>query len=64
MYARLHSDAKAVSPLTIVFLFSKPYAKNALNLFCHNPENFYFRSVSYGYYMFQLYKQFLDATFL
>ena len=25
-----------------LFVF-EPYAKNALNLFCHNPENFYFR---------------------
>lgn len=40
VYGAMHSDAKAVSLLRVVSLTLKPYAKKALNLFCHNTGNF------------------------
>ena len=35
----IHLDAKAVSPLRIVSLSFRPYAKKALILFCHDSAN-------------------------
>lgn len=70
----VHSVAKVVSPLRVVSLSFKPFAKKVFNLFCQYSENSILSLCGLVWivtlfldalcYILQLYKRFLDTTLL